>query len=176
MKDKSLTYFLAGAVIVAAMGVIALFSGQLFAAVNTDVTTQPEKHFIRHTFFTATTTTATSTNAAIFGNKQLRIAGAKKVNFYLSRGDTTGQGNTGTSRFEIQVTPDGDNWYAFNKLIQNVGTSTADITVPSTISITAATSTVIVGLDLRYDSFYAARCVVNETTDGEHTCTATAEF
>jgi hypothetical protein len=152
------------------------FYGQhLFAAVNEDTTTPPEGHFIRHPFFTSTSTSATSTTQTT--NGILRIAGAKAVNLYFSRGNTVGL-NTGTSTFLIQVTNDGDNWYDFNKLL--AGTTTNSVTGHpehwGSISIEASTSTVVAAMDLTHDAFYAIRCIVRETINGTHSCSATAEF
>lgn len=124
-------------------------------------------------FFVATTTTATSTNTT--DTLGLDLKGAKKVTLYLSRGDTTGQGNSGSSLFRIQVSPDGTNWYYFNKLVQNLATST-DPTSLSTVTVPAGTSTVIVSPDIRFDAFQFIRCIVIETTDGEHSCSATVEY
>lgn len=132
-------------------------------AVNPDTTTMPSGHFVSKTLLNAATTSATSTGT-------LRIAGAKKVNAYFSR--AYGGGNSGSSLFTIEVTPDGDNWYAFNKLLGSDVSSTAT----SSVTIAAATTTVMVAMDLDHDAFYALRCKVVETTDGTHTCAVTAEY
>lgn len=149
------------------------------AAVAASTLNSPRDTFFRQHFFNdvATTTSATSTDiktGVATTTGFIKTAGAKRVNFYFGRGGAT-SANTGSSRFRVQVTPDGDNWYDFNKLVQNVATSTTPTTLDA-VTITAATSTVIVSLDLRTDAFYAARCIVLETTDGEHTCKATAEY
>lgn len=160
----------------ASLIVVAVYftSSAVFGAMTTDITTQPAGRFQNFTFFTATTTTATSTNIGVPANGMFRIAGAKKVNMYFSRGGATGA-NTGSTLFKVQVTPDGTNWYDWNKLSQNVATSTEAWQVGS-VSIGAATSTTIVSLDLEKDAFYAVRCIAVETTDGEHSCKGTAEF
>lgn len=126
------------------------------------------------TFLSATTTTATSTNVSnpSSGNGYLNILGALKVELFFSRGDTTGTGNAGNSIFSIQVTPDGVNWYDYNKLL--LGTSTSQ-GMQSPI-IVSGTSTVVLSLDLRTDTFLGVRCKVVEITDGEHTCKGLAEF
>jgi hypothetical protein len=133
----------------------------------------------------ATTTSATSTNVTgWFDNDgryvdgKLPISGAKKVSFYFGRGDTTGQGNSGSSRFNVQVSPDGSNWYYWGKWVQNASTSAGFVPISVTNADFAVngTSTEIATMDLTYDSFLYARCIVVETTDGEHTCMATAEF
>lgn len=126
------------------------------------------------TFFTATTTTATSTSD---GGGGFVIAGAKHVNLYVSRGDTTGQGNSGSSIFRFQVTPDGTNWYYYTDL-RNITsesfTSAAFDTRVGSSTIAAATSTSIYSMDTL--GWFAIRCIVIEATDGEHTCKARAEF
>ena len=123
-----------------------------------------------YTFFTATTTSATSTNSTVDGGL-FNIAGAKRVALYFSRGGLGG--NTGSSTFKIQVTPDGSNWYDYNTLAQNSATSSYPITVNRVI-IETSTSTVITYMDRL--GFYGLRCIVNEATDGEHTCKGSAEF
>lgn len=141
------------------------------AATTFTVPTKPAGTFQYYTFFTATTTTATSTNTTD-GSGYMVVAGAKRVDMYFSRGDTTGQGNVGVSKFRIQVSPDGVNFFDFSRLIG----SDVSATATTSISIGAATSTTFSAMDLRTDAFYAIRCIVNETTDGEHTCKASAEF
>lgn len=131
-------------------------------------------YYLSKTLLNATTTTATSTNIT-GGGGYMQINGAKKVTFYFSRGDTNGTGNTGNTNFRLQVTRDGDTWEYFNKLVQNLATST-DPTSLSSVTISAATSTVVASMDLQYDTFYAVRCIAVETTDGQHTCKANAEF
>lgn len=132
----------------------------------------------------ATTTTATSTNITAFYdntygryvNGAFDIRGAKKVTMYFSRGDTTGQGNTGTTVFKVQGTKDGTNWTDIQQLVSATSTSVSNALVQSTAFITAATSTLVFGLDLDYVSYKEIRCVVVETTDGEHSCAASAQF
>lgn len=126
--------------------------------------------FDNFTFFSATTTSATSTNTTD-GGGYLLTAGAKKLVWYFSRGGATGA-NTGSSKFEVECSPDGTNWYDFNRLFL---TDTAQ-TASSTIWITAATSTVVASMDLEDHACYAVRAQVVEVTDGEHTAKAYAEF
>jgi hypothetical protein len=123
------------------------------------------------TFFSATTTSATSTDVIAPNAGYARIVGAKKATLYLSRGGAT-SANTGTSTFYVQVTPDGTNWYDYNKMVS----TSSESTITPYVRIEAATSTTIVGLNLDYYSFYGLRCIVVETTDGEHTCKASIEF
>jgi hypothetical protein len=125
----------------------------------------------------ATTTSATSTSITPYfdvngklDTGMLDMRGAEKVTFYFGR-ETSG-GNAGTSRFEIEVSDDGTNWFNFNKLKGPDISSTAT----TTYSISASTSTVPISLDLTYDTFNFARCIVVETTDGKHFCRATVEY
>jgi len=114
----------------------------------------------------ATTTTATSTNLP-GGGGAFKIAGAKNVNFFFGRGATQGA-NTGSTVFKVQVSDGLGNWFDYN-----FATTTAVAPLP-TFTIAAATSTIIAPMYVR--GFYSARCIVVETTDGEHTCKAIAEF
>lgn len=167
-----------GALIIALTVLVAGYAIAVQAARNEATPTGTPGTFERHTFFSATTTNATSTNLT-GGGGLMPIAGAKKVNFYFTHGGAATT-STGSSIFNVQVTPDGTNWYDFNKLISNLGTSTANVTVLSTVAVPAATTTTIVGMDIDHDAFLAARCIVVEVgtvgQQGEHTCTATVEF
>lgn len=160
------------AVVFAAIGLIVV--PHAFSAPTTVPTTEPGS-FKTVTFFSATTTNATSTNQS--SNGFLDITGAKKANVYVSRGGATNP-NTGSTNFRIQVSNDLSTWYYFNQLVPNAATgvaSTAPVTVASQ-TITAATSTEVLGLDLRFGAFRFLRCIAVETTDGEHSCAASAEF
>lgn len=144
------------------------------AARDLRVPTHQTQQYEYYNFFSATTTSATSTNTTDGG--YLSTTGAKKVTFFFSRGGATGP-NTATSTFNVQVTPDGQTWYNYNKLISNASnTNSQTLTRVATVAIEAATSTVVAGLDLEHEAFYGVRCIVVETTDGDHTCKATAEF
>lgn len=135
----------------------------------------------------ATTTSATSTNIAPFtdtntgniDNGYFVIKGAKDVNLFFGRGEQLLNGNTGTSTFNIQVSPDGTNWFDYNNL-QPVSTSSVFAssnqldTRVGTSTIRASTSTDIFRMDLL--GWYAIRCIVVETTDGTHSCKAAATW
>lgn len=130
----------------------------------------------------ATSTSATSTNitpyftsAGTYDDGSFSINGAKKVTVYFTRGDVNGTGNTGHSTFRLQITPDGTNWYDWDRLAQNVATTT-NAMATSTVTLTAGTTTRILGMDFRYETFKAMRCVVVEATDGSHQCRASAEW
>lgn len=127
---------------------------------------------------TSTVAQATSTNITAYADSSGRIdngsvfvAGAKKVEIYLSRGGIT-HANTGNTVFQIQGSPDGTNWFYINKLVQSTSTTISNATEVGTWQITAATSTVNMALDLTTDSYYAIRCIVTNTTDGEAGCAA----
>lgn len=134
----------------------------------------------------ATTTNATSTAITQWtdSNGQIDkgffpIAGAKRVSFFFKRGDTTGQGNSGSTNYRVQVSPtcspSESDWLYYNKLVQNSATST-DLTTLSSVTISAATSTTVASMQLENDTFCAARVTVVETTDGEHSVKASADF
>lgn len=143
-------------------------------AQGTKILTSQPGYLVPFTFFTATTTTATSTNVSEGGYQV--IAGAKKVVFYFSRGGAV-QPNTGSTQFLVQVSPDGTNWYDYGQLRQATSTSANPNTYHirnDSLTISAATSTLVAEMDML--GFYAVRCIARETTDGEHTCSSTAEF
>ena len=119
--------------------------------------------------FVATTTTASST--------PINISGAKKVTLFLSRGDTTGQGNSGSSVFSVTVSGDDSTYFQFNKLIDNVASTNAQtITRVATVTLPAGTSTKVYSLDLGTDGFTGMKCGIIETTDGEHTCKVLVQY
>lgn len=129
----------------------------------------------------STTTTATSTNvftrfdsSGRIDDGAFNIAGAKEVIIYFQRGDTSGQGNSGSSRFRIQVSPDGSTWLDYNSLRQVMATSTTATNRIGSFTISAASSTDMFLMDA--SAFLKIRCIVVETTDGEHSCAATARF
>ena len=158
------------------LGVLLMaFSTIAYAERTFLVPTQTPYTYTNYTFFTATTTTATSTNLT-GGGGYFTITGAKKVTAYFTHGGTATTSTTG-STFKIQTSRDGSTWADFNKLIGADVSSTAT----STYAIQGATSTVPVALDLSDDTFFAVRCISVEfagvlATDGEATCTASAEF
>lgn len=129
----------------------------------------------------ATTTNATSTGiipyfdtSGRYDNGSMNITGANRVTFYFSR--TGGNsGNVGSSTFFVQVTPDGTNWYPFNKMVQNFASSTNPGYTIASQQVTG-TSTVIDSLDIKYDTFKAVRCIVVFTVDGSSSCKASASF
>lgn len=166
----SLKYFIPGFALIAAL---ALFAGLSHAEVNFNEATQTG-NYQTFNFFTATSTTATSTNLT-GGGGYFKIAGAKRVSLYFSRAWNS-TGNTGSSLFKVQVTPDGTNWYDYGQLKQATTTNNAnDYAVrASSFTISAATSTTVASMETL--GFYGVRCIVVETTDGSHTCTAAAEY
>lgn len=132
----------------------------------------------------STTTTAVSTNITPWidsngrvDNGYFVISGAKDVKLYFGRGDTSGQGNTGSTAFTVQVSQDGSTWYEYPRLqpaTTTLATADAAATTVSSAGITAATTTDVFNMvDL---GWFAVRCTVTETTDGEHSCSASAEF
>lgn len=130
-----------------------------------------------YTFFTATTTSATSTTVVgPNGPGFLRIGGAKDVIFFFTRGDTKGTGNSGSSTFSVQVTPDGTNWFNYTELgqVQQSGGADAFYARTGTSTISAATSTLQYAME--DISYYGVRCIAARVTDGESSCSATANF
>ena len=163
-----------GAIAVGLLGIAAYLSfvPVLQAAVSFQVPTQPVNTYKVIPLLTATTTTATSTNLSGGGGYAV-VAGAKSVVAYFSRGDTTGQGNSGSTVFKLEVSPDGTSWHMYNTLLQNAATST-DQTSLATVTVPAGTSTTMVYMQNL--GFYALRCIAVETTDGEHSCKVGVEY
>lgn len=173
-------------VMVIGLTLFVLFSYDARSAhgqISTETAT-PTATFRTMTFFATTTpqtvfatsTNATSTNLQTYADANGRmddgsfvIAGAKKVTFYFSRAWLAG--NAGSSTFRVEVTPDGVNWYTFNKLVQSTST-----TVQATASIAAATSTLVYSMQLNDETYLAVRCIANVTTDGQNSCSASASF
>lgn len=156
---------------------LAIFGIVSLASAGTTFTqpTQPIHTYKNYTFFSATTTTATSTNVSD-GGSYLVITGARKVTLYFTHGGVATTSTTG-AKFTLQTTRDGTNWDYFNKLIGPDLSSTAT----SSYTIQGATTTVPVAMDLSDDTFYAVRCISTEIasplgTDGEQTCQASVEF
>jgi hypothetical protein len=172
------------AVLIVIGGVVGINSAKALVTIDTSV--QIDQYRVFDFFATstsginyATTTNATSTDITPFWDSNGRldtgmahIAGAKRVTLYFTRGSTSA--NAGSSTFKIQVTPDGTNWYDYNKLIQNTATTSQNTSVAS-VAITG-TSTVITSLDLFYDNFYGIRCNVRIATDGTALCKATIVY
>jgi len=156
-------------------------SANRFATYEFFASTSPIAGLVSSTII-ATTTTATSTNITSFYDAtygrlvdgSFDITGAKKVTLYFSRGGAV-QPNTGATVYKIQTTKDGSVWNDFNQFVQSTSTSITSAVQP-TATISAATSTVIYGMDLDYTGYKAIRCIVVETTDGEHSCAASAQF
>jgi hypothetical protein len=180
------------------IGAILLFAGMFFMGslqrafgdVTSEMRTVTPDTYRYYTFFAtstaqtnfATTTTATSTNinqwtnsSGVIDKGYFVIAGAKKVTMYFSRDAGTG-GNAGSTNFKVQSSPDGTTWYDFTRLVQATSTSVSNAVEQSTATISAATTTLQYGLDLDYDSTFAVRCIVVETTDGSHSCAASATY
>lgn len=168
-------------------GSLALFNAhQASASIAVDTSAPTDRYLMYELFASttaettiATTTSATSTNIIPYFDSSGRLVsgaadlrGAKRATFFFTRGDTSGQGNTGKSVFRVQVSRDGTNWNDYSYLI---GTDVAE-TATSTVTISAATSTTVVSMDLLKHSFFSARCIVVETTDGEHTCSAAVQY
>lgn len=188
----------ATALIVGMLAVFALtvFLGGYYQAqgnVTNNTTSALQPELVTYTYFAtstnqrvvsgitynATSTTATSTNIlpwfdtnGALDSGWANIAGAKKATLYLKRGDRTGTGNAGSTKFQIQVTPDGTNWFYWSKLQENasstIGFTAKTYTIESTALTLVGTSTVVATMDLTNDSFLGVRVIANETTDGDH--------
>ena len=146
-----------------------------FVYANTRDVREPTQASGNYSHWTLVAETESSATSSI-----LDIKGAKKVEFYFIRnGDST---SVATSTFEVEVTPDGTNWYDYNKLISNTTNSNSqELTRIETTTIIGATSTTIVAMDLEHDVFRGVRCLASFTaTSTEETdsnlCKASVEF
>lgn len=170
---------------------IAIFTGQftfgdgqepLFGNVTTtqrnlDGATEKYRFFATSTvqtvFSTSTTALSTSMNSWTDENGRIDngyfvIDGAERVTFWFQREGKLG--NAGISTFDVDVSYDGVTWSDYGNL-KSATTTTTYATVP-----VVGTTTSIVSLDLVSNNFYAVRCNVTETTDGEHFCKAQADY
>lgn len=157
-----------------AIGLIAFVLFLVAQAVLADVTIDHSvgvERFQHNSLFSATTTQATST--------PISIAGAERVEIYFKR---LGASNSvATSTFNVQVSPNGTDWYDYNKLVSNVTNTNGQMpTRVASVTIVGATSTTIVAMDLQFDAFRQMRCVATqasttlESTDGS-TCEASVK-
>lgn len=168
---KNLKYFIPAFIILAGFAAVVTVR----AAISFAVPTVGPNTYQVFPFFIATTTSATSTNLTGGGGSFI-IAGAKDVILYFSRGDTHGVGNSGSTVFKVQVSPDNVSWFDYNELGQIASSTTADqfFTRVGTTTISAASTTQMWAME--DIGFYAIRCIAVRTTDGESTCKASADF
>ena len=155
---------------------VGQFQRFVFFATSTAAAT-PNQNFSTTTNATSTDITSYFDDNSFLDKGYFVIKGAKKVTMYFARDAETDIGN---SKFSVQVTPDGITWLNYNKLISNVTNSnsqtlTRNRFVTITGSATSTNATTTASLD-PYDSWYGVRCIVIETTDGMHYCSATATW
>ncbi len=184
IKDTLGLIFVVVAIVVTTIGIITFgvrpAAGQITSAVN-----GAWGAYTNYTFFAttsaqtvfATSTNATSTNLTTYqdangrmDNGSFNIAGAKRVTLFFSRAWLSGT-NVGTSTFRIEATPDGTNWYTFNKLVQSTST-----TVQATTAF-SGTTTQAFSMQLTDETYKAIRCIANvASTDGQNSCSAAASY
>jgi hypothetical protein len=161
------------AVSLAILGFFAIASFVYASSTTTTILDTPgvteNQYRFAELFATSTTDTTYSTTTTATSNA-VYVHGSERVTFFFSRGGLF-TANTGLSIFKVQVSPDGTDWYDYSRLY---GTDVSK-TATSTVTINAATSTVVYSMDT-LESFYAVRCVVTETTDGEHGCAVGITF
>lgn len=145
---------------VLAVTVVLLSNISLLGAANTqvkDVSLSNAKQFAHYTVIDQSTGNATSSD--------VRVSGADKVELYFTRNDGAFVAGQATSTFLVQVSPDGTNWYWYNKLISNVTNSNSqDKTRVGSVTIETSTSTVLYALDLENDTFHSVRCIANHAS------------
>lgn len=181
MNKKILSSLVSAAVVIASIGI-----ANAYMKVDSSV---PFQRFQNYDFFVSsstnttlnsTTTSATSTSIGIvpyfdslgrLDKGYMNINGARNVTFYFG---TVGS-STQSTVFSVQVSPDGTNWYNFNKLVQNVASTTNPGATISSQTV-ASTTVTIDSMDLRYDTFQAVRCIAVVTNAATSTCNASAAF
>ncbi len=118
-------------------------------------------------------------------NGTMDVRGAKRVSLFVTRGGAFAAANAGTSTVSVEGTPDGTNWYAFNKLV--AATTTASQTLSNAVETgvafigattpgNVATSTQRFSMDLQTESFAAIRIKVVTTGDGAVSVLGAATF
>jgi hypothetical protein len=95
------------------------------------------------------------------------ISRATAITLQFTRADHT----SGSSAFTVEVSNDGVNWVAYNKLIKNV-TNTNSQTLLREAGPTLSSNTSLMYSFSPEDCYVKMRVTVVETTDGTHTCTA----
>ncbi len=193
------------AAILAAFVIVALFLNgmQNVGAAVTTTNTVGGGTFVHANLFassTLSTVTATGTVGTAFSDQvnpffdsngrrfdgTLDLRGANHAEVYFTRGGAFGAQTTGTTTFTVEVTPDGTNWYTFNRLVS------ATTSPLSTISNTSIQSSALIGdtdgvtldatttqrfsLDLNNEVYLAARCKVVTTLNGSASCDITARY
>ena len=164
-KGIALRFFVGG--ILSTLALAAIFFASYAYSEITGRLDTPQDKYETYSFLVSTTTSATSTAYT----PAYPIAAAKKINAFFSRGNV-GVGNAGASKFSIEVSPDGTTWYDFNRLLGSDVSETAT----SSVTVPAGTSTVMVAMDLDNSAFQYMRCIVEEITDGSHSCTVSAQW
>jgi hypothetical protein len=136
-------------------------------AYTRDVSEQRRGEIQRYDHFTAVNESATNATSTA-----LEIAHAQKVQVYFTRNDGSPAGATST--FYVEISPDGTNWYRYNKLISNVtNANSQDITRVGSAEIVGATATEMYAVDVVNDTFRSIRCVAElaaTSTDIDNTC------
>ena len=165
-KENAFKYFVGGILATLALVAVYFFTSVAYGELTGLADTPAFPKYEQYTFLSATTTSATSTAYT----PAYPIAGAKKMNWYFSR--AWGAGNAGASKFSVEVSPDGTTWYDWNKLLGSDVSETAT----SSVHISAGTTTVTVSMNMENRAFQYARCIVEEITDGSHSCSASAQW
>lgn len=91
--------------------------------------------------------------------------GAKKITWQFTRANHA----AGSTAFSVEVSLDGTNFIAYNRLVTNVtNTNAQTLTRVASVSL-AANGSAIASMDLDSDSYLEMRVTATETTDGTHT-------
>lgn len=94
----------------------------------------------------------------------MEVAGARSVSFRFKRSNHS----AGSSAFTVEATIDGDNWFAYNKLIDNVTNTNGQNLTRVAGKTLNSDSEAYVHADLAGEAITGMRVKVAETTDGTH--------
>lgn len=110
--------------------------------------------------------TATTTSDAI------NLQNVKRCTLEFTRANHS----AGSSAFTVTVSVDGVNYYAYNKLIDNVTNTNSQTLTRVSGKTLSSNTTALVSMDLEHDTFHSMKVTVTETTDGTHTAKIIRSF
>lgn len=110
-------------------------------------------------------------SVATGASEEFIVAGARKITLYFKRSNHA----AGVSTFDVDVSPDGDNYLDYNKLITNVANTNVQTPVRAASVVLSADGMAMATID-EADAIYSIKVNVVETTDGTHECWAVVEY
>lgn len=175
IKQKIL-FILSLSVMVVVLAALFITGSVAYSGVNgPPISTANARALQPFTFFSATTTTATSTTDRSSG---LSAKGLKRLTVVFSRGGATSP-NTGSTLFRLQASPDAaaTRWYDLGLWLSPTSTSQTFINgqYGAALSLSGTTSQAV-HVDLEDAAWVWIRCIAIETTDGEHSCEGVGDY